>query len=223
MQFNAQQQAAQLDLSYLLAESSANTFCKATIMLAAKGIAIHQCPRDTAFPNITYFTGASCLCVGDKPRQCKQTRLMVEMCALHTQFECERWIEVDIQIHRLIYEASGNLFLTSFANLFSSVYQSDFRAIIGNELIKLRHNQTIVSAILADGSADNQATCQVLLKEKYLRHPLLNMMEKDQREQYNHDQIRAQYGRTTVDRRNGVLYAGTGRYHPQYRAASNRS
>ncbi|CDG48458.1 hypothetical protein SCTVLC_1772 [Serratia symbiotica SCt-VLC] len=41
MQFNAQQQAAQLDLFYLLAESSANTFCKATIMLAAKGIAIH--------------------------------------------------------------------------------------------------------------------------------------------------------------------------------------
>lgn len=64
MQFNAQQQAAQLDLSYLLAESSANTFCKATI--------------------ITYFTGASCMCVVDKPRQCKQTRLMVEMRAAYS-------------------------------------------------------------------------------------------------------------------------------------------
>jgi len=46
------------------------------------------------------------------------------------------------------------------------VYQSDFRAIISNKLIKLQHYQMIISAILAEDSAGNQATWQVLLKEK---------------------------------------------------------
>ncbi|WP_411863186.1 FadR/GntR family transcriptional regulator, partial [Streptococcus agalactiae] len=69
------------------------------------------------------------------PQQTKLlAELMAEMRALHTQFDRERWIQVDTQFHQLIYEASGNPFLTSFANLFSSVYQSYFRAITGNEV-----------------------------------------------------------------------------------------
>ncbi len=91
---------------------------------------------------------------------------MAEMRALHTQFDRERWIQVDTQFHQLIYEASGNPFLTSFANLFSSVYQSYFRAITGNEVIKLHHHQAIVDAILAGDSAGALVACQVLLKEK---------------------------------------------------------
>jgi len=101
------------------------------------------------------------------PQQTKLlAELMAEMRALHTQFDRERWIQVDTQFHQLIYEASGNPFLTSFANLFSSVYQSYFRAITGNEVIKLRHHQTIVDAILAGDSAGALVACQVLLKEK---------------------------------------------------------
>lgn len=92
--------------------------------------------------------------------------LMTEMCELHAYFNRERWIQVDAQFHQLIYEASGNPFLTSFANLFSSVYHSYFRSITGDEVIKLQHHQNIVDTILAGDSQGALLACQVLLKEK---------------------------------------------------------
>ncbi|HDL8286188.1 TPA: FadR family transcriptional regulator [Yersinia enterocolitica] len=94
------------------------------------------------------------------------TSLMTEMCELHAHFNRERWIQVDAQFHQLIYEASGNPFLTSFANLFSSVYHSYFRSITGDEVIKLQHHQNIVDTILAGDSQGALIACQVLLKEK---------------------------------------------------------
>ncbi|EPS8492985.1 FadR/GntR family transcriptional regulator [Yersinia enterocolitica] len=94
------------------------------------------------------------------------TSLMTEMCELHAHFNRERWIQVDAQFHQLIYEASGNPFLTSFANLFSSVYHSYFRSITGDEVIKLQHHQNIVDTILAGDSQAALVACQVLLKEK---------------------------------------------------------
>lgn len=94
------------------------------------------------------------------------TSLMTEMCELHAHFNRERWIQVDAQFHQLIYEASGNPFLTSFANLFSSVYHSYFRSITGDEVIKLQHHQNIVDTILAGDSQGALVACQVLLKEK---------------------------------------------------------
>ncbi|HHH0239917.1 TPA: FadR/GntR family transcriptional regulator [Yersinia enterocolitica] len=92
--------------------------------------------------------------------------LMTEMCELHAYFNREQWIQVDAQFHQLIYEASGNPFLTSFANLFSSVYHSYFRSITGDEVIKLQHHQNIVDTILAGDSQGALVACQVLLKEK---------------------------------------------------------
>ncbi|MGL4487215.1 MAG: FadR/GntR family transcriptional regulator [Yersinia sp. (in: enterobacteria)] len=92
--------------------------------------------------------------------------LMTEMRALHTNFKRERWIQVDAQFHQLIYEASGNPFLTSFANLLSSVYHSYFRAITRDEVIKLQHHQDIVDTILAGDSQGALLACQVLLTDK---------------------------------------------------------
>lgn len=92
--------------------------------------------------------------------------LMTEMCELYAHFNRERWIQVDAQFHQLIYEASGNPFLTSFANLSSSVYHSYFRSITGDEVIKLQHHQNIVDTILAGDSQGALVACQVLLKEK---------------------------------------------------------
>ena len=92
--------------------------------------------------------------------------LMAEMRELHEDFNRERWIQVDTQFHQLIYEASGNPFLMSFANLFSSVYHSYFRSITGDEVIKLQHHQNIVDTILAGDSQGALVACQVLLKEK---------------------------------------------------------
>lgn len=92
--------------------------------------------------------------------------LMAEMRALHTNFKRERWIQVDAQFHQLIYEASGNPFLTSFANLLSSVYHSYFRAIARDEVIKLQYHQDIVDTILASDSQGALLACQVLLTDK---------------------------------------------------------
>ncbi|MGC6389428.1 FadR/GntR family transcriptional regulator [Ewingella sp. S1.OA.A_B6] len=88
---------------------------------------------------------------------------MSEMRQLHTSFDRERWINVDTQFHQLIYEAGKNPFLTSFSNLFSSVYQSYFRAITGNEVIKLEYHQAVVDAIQASDAQEALLACQRLL------------------------------------------------------------
>ncbi|CAB1228433.1 FadR family transcriptional regulator [Serratia liquefaciens] len=228
MQFNAQQQAAQRNLSYLLAEKlgqqilagdyqagsilpgemelgeqfgvSRTAVREAVKMLAAKGMLLPR-PRigTRVMPQsqwnfldqdlLTWWMTKEnfdqvmqhflILRTSLEPQACslaaanastQQTarlaELMAEMRALHVQFDREHWIQVDTQFHQLIYEASGNPFLTSFANLFSSVYQSYFRAITGNEVIKLQNHQTIVDAILAGDGAGALAACQVLLREK---------------------------------------------------------
>lgn len=228
MQFNAQQQAAQRNLSYLLAEKlgqqilagdyqagsilpgemelgeqfgvSRTAVREAVKMLAAKGMLLPR-PRigTRVMPQsqwnfldqdlLTWWMTKEnfdqvmqhflILRTSLEPQACslaaanashQQTarlaELMAEMRALHIQFDREHWIQVDTQFHQLIYEASGNPFLTSFANLFSSVYQSYFRAITGNEVIKLQHHQAIVDAILAGDSAEALTACQILLREK---------------------------------------------------------
>jgi DNA-binding FadR family transcriptional regulator len=228
MQFNAQQQAAQRNLSYLLAEKlgqqilagdyqagsilpgemelgeqfgvSRTAVREAVKMLAAKGMLLPR-PRigTRVMPQsqwnfldqdlLTWWMTKEnfdqvmqhflILRTSLEPQACslaaanashQQTarlaELMAEMRALHIQFDREHWIQVDTQFHQLIYEASGNPFLTSFANLFSSVYQSYFRAITGNEVIKLQHHQAIVDAILAGDSTEALTACQVLLREK---------------------------------------------------------
>jgi DNA-binding FadR family transcriptional regulator len=47
--------------------------------------------------------------------------------------------------------------------LFSSVYQSYFRAITGNEVIKLEYHQALVDAILASDAEGALLACQKLL------------------------------------------------------------
>lgn len=89
--------------------------------------------------------------------------LMNEMRELNKVFDRESWIQIDAEYHQLIYEASANPFLTSFANLFSSVYQSYFRSITGNEVIKLEQHQMIVDAILTQNSTAACEACQKLL------------------------------------------------------------
>ncbi|MEX2942942.1 FadR/GntR family transcriptional regulator [Serratia fonticola] len=226
MQFDAQQQAAQRNLSYLLAEKlgqqilageyqagsilpgemdlaeqfgvSRTAVREAVKMLAAKGMLLPR-PRigTRVMPQsqwnfldqdlLTWWMTREnfdqvmqhflILRTSLEPQACslaainatseQKTRLvtlMAEMQALHVDFDRERWIEVDTQYHQLIYEASSNPFLTSFANLFSSVYQSYFRAITGNEVIKLQHHQAIVDAIVASDSTAALTACQTLLQ-----------------------------------------------------------
>jgi len=95
----------------------------------------------------------------------KLVLLMEEMSTLYQHFDRERWISVDAQFHRHIYEISGNPFLSSFANLFSSIYQNYFRAIVSDEVVKLGSHQAIVDAILASDSQAALAACQRLLAE----------------------------------------------------------
>ncbi|TCV95399.1 FadR/GntR family transcriptional regulator [Biostraticola tofi] len=94
------------------------------------------------------------------------TELMEEMHILHQHFDRERWIDIDDRFHRHIYEISGNPFLSSFANLFSSVYQNYFRAIATDDVIKLELHQAIVDAIIASDSPNAFAACQRLLQRQ---------------------------------------------------------
>ncbi len=228
MQFNAQQQAAQRNLSYLLAEKigqrilageyeagsilpgelelgeifgvSRTAVREAIKMLAAKGMVLPR-PRigTRVMPRTNWnfldqellswwltrenFEQVSnyflVLRTSLEPQACalaaehgseEQLKLleslMGEMRDLNTTFDRERWIRVDTQFHQLIYEASNNPFLTSFSKLFSSVYQSYFRAITDNEVLRLEHHQAVVNAILARNSAAAREACQNLLKQE---------------------------------------------------------
>ncbi|KFK92108.1 MULTISPECIES: FadR/GntR family transcriptional regulator [unclassified Serratia (in: enterobacteria)] len=227
MQFDAQQQAAQRNLSYLLAEKlgqrilageyeagsilpgemelgeqfgvSRTAVREAVKILAAKGMLLPR-PRigtrvmpqsqwnfldqdllawwmtrenfDRVMQHFlilrtTLEPQACSLAAANATAQQKEqlTQLMLEMHTLHTNFDHERWIEVDTQYHQLIYEASANPFLTSFAKLFSSVYQDYFRAISGNDVIKLQNHQAIVDAIVSGDSQAALAACQALLQD----------------------------------------------------------
>lgn len=227
MKFDAQQQAAQRNLSYLLAEKlgqrilageyragcilpgeielgeqfgvSRTAVREAVKMLAAKGMLLPR-PRigtrvmpqsqwnfldqdlltwwmtKENFAQVmqhflilrTSLEPQACYLAAIKASSQQKTQLatlMAEMRALHIDFDRERWIEVDTQYHQLIYQASANPFLISFANLLSSVYQSYFQAITGNEVIKLQHHQAIVDAVVAGDSNAALAACQTLLKD----------------------------------------------------------
>lgn len=89
--------------------------------------------------------------------------LMEEMIHLKTHFDRQRWIDVDMAWHEHIYMMSGNPFLTSFASLFNSVYQTYFSAITNNEVIKLDLHQAIVDAIqVSDARRASQASLALL-------------------------------------------------------------
>lgn len=226
MQFEAQQQAAQRNLSYLLAEKlgqqilageyqagsilpgemelgekfgvSRTAVREAIKMLAAKGMLLPR-PRigtrvmpqsqwnfldqdllnwwmteENAEQVVQHFLilrtslepqACSLAAAKATPQQKAQlTVLMAEMQALHIDFNRERWIEVDTQYHQVIYEASANPFMTSFAKLLSSVYQRYFRTITNNEAIKVQQHQAIVDAIVTGNSAKAFIACQALLQ-----------------------------------------------------------
>ncbi|MEB6334742.1 FadR/GntR family transcriptional regulator [Serratia rhizosphaerae] len=228
MQLNAQQQAAQRNLSYLLAEKlgqqilagefkagsilpgemelgetfgvSRTAVREAVKILAAKGMLLPR-PRigtrvmpqnhwnfldqelltwwmtrenfDQVMQHFlilrTSLEPQACSLAAiqaDGEQRALLTALMAEMRALHDDFDRERWIQVDTQYHQLIYASSGNPFLISFSNLFSSVYQSYFRAITNNEVIKLQQHQDIVDAILAKDAQASFKACQILLSKK---------------------------------------------------------
>ncbi|SUB74212.1 Pyruvate dehydrogenase complex repressor [Pluralibacter gergoviae] len=81
---------------------------------------------------------------GSVEQKTRLNTLMEEMVLLKSDFDRQRWIEVDMAWHEHIYIMSGNPFLSAFAALFNSVYQSYFSAITNNEVIKLDLHQAIV-------------------------------------------------------------------------------
>ena len=74
---------------------------------------------------------------GSVEQKTRLNTLMEEMVLLKSDFDRQRWIEVDMAWHEHIYIMSGTPFLSAFAALFNSVYQSYFSAITNNEVIKL--------------------------------------------------------------------------------------
>ncbi|KEY56623.1 FadR/GntR family transcriptional regulator [Serratia sp. DD3] len=227
MQFNIQQQAAQRNLSYLLAEKlgrkilageyqagsilpgemelgekfgvSRTAVREAVKILAAKGMLLPR-PRigTRVMPQnqwnfldqdlLTWWMtkenfdqimqhflilraslepqACSLAATQATPHQKTQlTLLMAEMKALHINFDRDHWIDIDTRYHQLIYQASDNPFLISFANLFSSVYRNYFQAITDNEVIKLQQHQAIVDAIIAGDSISALTACQILLQD----------------------------------------------------------
>ena len=100
---------------------------------------------------------------GTSEQKAQLNTLMEEMIELKRHFIRERWIEVDMAWHEHIYAMSGNPFITSFASLFHSVYQTYFTSITQNEVVKLDLHQAIVDAIQESDGPRAQLACQTLL------------------------------------------------------------
>ena len=89
--------------------------------------------------------------------------LMEEMYQLGEEFDLDQWIEVDTRFHQLIYFASGNHFISPFGNLFKAVFESYFRIITRDRVLKLEIHQRIVDGIMArEPDAARQATIELL-------------------------------------------------------------
>ncbi|MEJ2766766.1 FadR/GntR family transcriptional regulator [Photobacterium sp. MCCC 1A19761] len=89
--------------------------------------------------------------------------LMDAMYQLGENFDQNQWIDVDTRFHQLIYFASGNHFISPFGNLFKAVFESYFRIITRDRILKLDIHQRIVDGIQArDPDAARQATIDLL-------------------------------------------------------------
>ncbi|NUU67783.1 FadR family transcriptional regulator [Enterobacteriaceae bacterium BIT-l23] len=98
----------------------------------------------------------------DSQREALQT-LMAQMNELEKEFDRQRWVEVDMAFHEQIYAMSNNPFLSSFANLFRSVYYNYFSFITDNSVVKLELHQAVVNAIIKGDSQAAEQACQALL------------------------------------------------------------
>jgi len=101
--------------------------------------------------------------LGTAEQKSRLSSLMAEMVQLKKQFNRERWIAVDMAWHELIYEMSGNPFLTSFASLFHSIYHTYFTSITQDEVVKLDLHQAIVDAVLDSDGQRALTASQALL------------------------------------------------------------
>ena len=101
--------------------------------------------------------------LGTAEQKSRLSSLMAEMVQLKKQFNRERWIAVDMAWHELIYEMSGNPFLTSFASLFHSIYHTYFTSITQDEVVKLDLHQAIVDAVLNSDGQRALTASQALL------------------------------------------------------------
>ncbi|WP_058910748.1 FadR/GntR family transcriptional regulator [Entomohabitans teleogrylli] len=102
---------------------------------------------------------------GTEEQKAQLSAAMEEMVQLKTNFNRERWVEVDMAYHELIYEMSHNPFLSSFANLFRSIYYNYFTAITNDGVLKLDLHQGVVDAIIRADSNAAMAACHALLED----------------------------------------------------------
>jgi DNA-binding FadR family transcriptional regulator len=86
-----------------------------------------------------------------------------EMDDLTKNFDAARWVEVDMQFHRLVFLSSGNSFYLPFANILATM----FKSFIGHSSEKggtcLKQHREIYTAIMAgDAEKAKQANIDLL-------------------------------------------------------------
>lgn len=101
--------------------------------------------------------------LGDDKQKKKLVAIMAKMSELEHHFDRQQWVDVDMAFHEHIYDMSNNPFLSSFANLFRSVYYNYFMSITDKYVVKLDLHQAIVDAIIsADARAAHDACLELL-------------------------------------------------------------
>ena len=91
-----------------------------------------------------------------------------EMDDLTRNFDAQRWVEVDMQFHRLVFLSTGNSFYLPFANILATM----FKSFIGHSSEKggtcLKEHRAIYTAIMAgDAEKARQANVELLSISKH--------------------------------------------------------
>lgn len=91
-----------------------------------------------------------------------------EMDALTKNFDAQRWVEVDLQFHRLVFLSTGNSFYLPFGNILATM----FKSFIGYSSEKggtcLKEHRAIYTAIMAgDAEKARQANIDLLTHSKH--------------------------------------------------------
>jgi len=96
------------------------------------------------------------------------TQTFEEMEHVAHHFDAARWVEVDVQFHRLIFLSTGNSFYLPFANIFATMFTN----FIGHSSEKggtcMKDHREIYTAIMAgDAEKARQANINLLTHSKH--------------------------------------------------------
>ena len=89
-----------------------------------------------------------------------------EMCEIASNFDHDKWAEVDMKFHRLIFFSTGNDFFLPFGNVLSTIFKSFISYSSKDGGVCIGEHRSIYEAIMAGNPEKARQASQLLLQEE---------------------------------------------------------